>query len=65
MAVLRVPQKQADIVVTLNTPTMINPASSSAEHTGSGPTSSAGGASDLFMGVVASLHVADWGLFGS
>ena len=65
VVVLRMPQKQADIVVSLNTPTMINPASSSAEHAGAGPVSSAGEASEIFLGVLKSLHIADWGLFGT
>ena len=65
MAMLRVPQKQADIVLSLNTPTMINAASSSSEHTGAGPVSSAGEASEIFSGVLQSLHIADWGLFGT
>ena len=63
VAVFRIPHKQADIVVSLNTPTLINSASSSAQHTGAGPVASAGEASDCFSSVLKSLHIADWSLF--
>ena len=65
VAVLRVPQKQSDILVSLNTPTLIHSLSSSAEHAGAGPVPTADDAGHVFSAVLQSLHVHDWGLFGA
>ena len=64
VAVLRVPQKQSDILVSLNTPTHIHSLSSSAQHTGPGQPAAAEGAEQILCEVLRTLRVVDWGLFG-
>ena len=63
LAVLRLPGAGSDLLVTLNTPTHIAPASAAAEHAGAGG-HDAGDAPGLLLEVVRSLTVHDWGLFG-
>lgn len=64
VAVLRVPQKRSDILVSLNTPTHIHSLSSSAQHTGPGQPAAAEDAEQVWSAVLRTLRIVDWGLFG-
>ena len=63
--VVRLPEVQSDIVISLNTPAYINEKSASAEHAGAGPKTSYLRAPDAFRRMLQSFRIIDMGLFGS
>jgi len=63
--VVRLPQVQSDIVISLNTPAYINEKSSSAEHAGAGPKTAYLRAPEVFRRMLQSFRIIDMGLFGS
>lgn len=65
LAVVRLPQVNSDILITLNTPIYINPASRSAQHVASGHKATHEQAPADFAGLLSTFSVLDWGLFGS
>lgn len=66
LAVLRFPTVASDVLVSVTTATRVHPASAAAERAGAGarPPGAVEGAGELLAGVLASLEVRDWGLFG-
>lgn len=65
LGVVRLPQVQTDIVISLNTPAYINEKSASAEHAGSGAKSAYLRAPELFRRMLQSFRILDMSLFGS
>lgn len=65
LAVIRLPQVNSDVLMTLNTPIFINPASKSAQNVTPGFKCAHERAPAEFRSLVASFQVLDWGLFGS
>jgi hypothetical protein len=64
LAAVRLPAHQADLVVTLNTPIVIHPASSAAADAGAGQQQGHARAPALFAAMLRSLAIVDYGLFG-
>jgi len=62
--ILRLPAVDSDILVTVNTPIYINPASSSAEHARTTGEKEQETAQVLIQRILATLELVDWGLFG-
>jgi len=65
LGVVRLPQVQSDIVISLNTPAYIHEKSASAEHAGAGAKTAYLRAPDLFKQMLQSFKILDMGLFGS
>ena len=63
LAVLRYSEKEADILISMDTPTHIHENSLAAQHAGSGQKHAHLSAPDLFMKPLKTFHVLD-GLFG-
>ncbi|KAK9802854.1 hypothetical protein WJX73_008833 [Symbiochloris irregularis] len=65
LAVVRLPQVNSDILITLNTPIYINPASRTAKHVAAGHQATHEHAPAEFAALLTTFTVLDWGLFGS
>lgn len=65
LGVVRLPQVQSDIVISLNTPAYIHEKSASAEHAGAGAKTAYIRAPELFKRMLQSFKILDMGLFGS
>ncbi len=64
LAVFRYPDRDSDILVTLNTPVFINEASAAAQHTGAGHKTAHSSAPKLFASMLRTFHIFDYSLFG-
>ena len=64
LAVFRYPDRDSDLLVTLNTPVFINEASAAAQHTGAGHKSAHRSAPKLFASMLKTFHIFDYTLFG-
>lgn len=64
LAVLQIPEKNADILITLNTPIFIHEQSSSAIHAGAGFKNFDEGRPDIFFRILTSFKINDFSLFG-
>ena len=64
LAVFRYPDRDSDILVTLNTPIYINEASAAAQHTGAGHKTAHSSAPKLFASMLRTFHIFDYSLFG-
>ena len=63
LANIRIPEKDTDILLTVNTPVEVSPESSIAEL-GDAPLRAAGEARALFFHALKTFKINDWGLFG-
>lgn len=64
LAIIRIPEKETDILVSLNTPMFIHEDSVSAQDIGAGFKSLHESADALFLEILASFKISDWSLFG-
>jgi hypothetical protein len=66
LCIIRLPQHGSDLLITVNAPSYISPSSSAAQHADAqGQQAGAEGqAAAVMQGVLRSLRVQDWGLFG-
>jgi hypothetical protein len=65
LLVVRLPDQGSDLLISMNTPSFINPASSAAEHAGSGAKPAYLAAPGLFKQIIATLRIVDYSLFGA
>ncbi|KAF6263329.1 hypothetical protein COO60DRAFT_455417 [Scenedesmus sp. NREL 46B-D3] len=67
LCIIRLPQHSSDLLVTVNAPSYISPSSSAAQHADAQgqQAAAAGQAAAVMQGVLRSLKVQDWGLFGA
>ena len=64
LAIIRIPEKETDILISLNTPMFIHEDSVSAQDIGAGFKSLHESADALFLEILASFKISDWSLFG-
>lgn len=64
ICIIRFPDHGSDVMITLNTPMYISPASAAAEHAGTGSKGAHLLAPDLFKRIISSFAILDWSLFG-
>jgi hypothetical protein len=64
VAVIRIPHVQSDVLISFNAPRYISQHSLSAQQTGSGWQAGASQARALFLDILKTFQVLDWGLFG-
>jgi len=64
LAIIRIPEKQTDILISLNTPMFIHEDSISAPDIGAGFKNLHESADALFLRILASFKIVDWSLFG-
>eukprot|EP00890_Picochlorum_soloecismus_P000538 jgi/Picsp_1/1485/NSC_04963-R1_protein len=64
LAIIRIPEKQTDILISLNTPMFIHEDSVSAQDLGAGFKSLHESADALFLQILESFKITDWSLFG-
>lgn len=65
LAVVRLPQVQSDVLISFNAPRYISEHSASAQQAGAGWQSGASHARALFLDILKTFRVLDWGLFGN